>query len=151
MEKIAMIFILCLCIEYFKLYKKLLIKTVKSKTTIIITALGMIVVAGITLIYAKSYLHFFLGVLGILLLYLIAFIEGITDDGLCIIVRGKYFYKWNEIGKIDVMKKDTLCLTIYNLQNAIISKQNYSLHNKDKVIEFLHKKHVELSYVLKEN
>ncbi len=61
---IPLIFIV-ITLDQFKYIKKLLVRTRKSFTEISIVVLGIFIFIGITYFYAKTWIHYIIGVLGI--------------------------------------------------------------------------------------
>ena len=76
------------------------------------------------------------GIVGVMLVYLMTYIEGVTKDGVCIIARAKHFYKWNEISRVEIINKELCEIVFYN--GSVITKQKYSKSEREHLIRLLH-------------
>ncbi|MBE6049955.1 MAG: hypothetical protein E7214_04640 [Clostridium sp.] len=76
------------------------ISTQKTIIEEILFIISIILIVVITVFYAKDILHYIVGTLGIIFIILQFVKQGISEEGIMVIARGKDMYSWREIYRI---------------------------------------------------
>lgn len=138
--KIAVFILFLLAsIKQYTLMKKCVIRTIKTTTEKVALILGSAILGIITVLFAKSFLDYLFAIIGVLFLFCMFYKKGIAQDGLIVYSRGQEFYPWNEIKYVKVNTEIHYVVEYYGTMGQIISKQQYSLKEQDKIKEFLSK------------
>lgn len=102
MNWILSIFFILMIIKEIRKLIKLVIKTRKTTMEIIFLIIGIGVLFYITYKYAKTTIHYLIGILGIIL-YVVSYLScGINSNGFSDIHRGANFTPWSAIDKIQI-------------------------------------------------
>lgn len=129
------LFFLSIIIRRLKRMKEIIIQTRKKYVQI---AIALIVFITITYLYASTWIHYVIGVLGILMFVTIWLAQGITSEGFISMYTYKERILWNEIEKIIVIKSKDIKIKLsgaFMQQTFYFKKSDY-----DKVITILEEK-----------
>lgn len=125
-------------LKELKIYRTLLIKAEKKNIEKIIFSIGVCVLLYITYRFAKTQIHYFIGLLGIVLIIVSYLKEGITLKGFTSMYRGAQFISWNKIRSISINKGKTIKVSYEGdgfYHNLYFEKENY-----DKIVKLLNEK-----------
>ena len=89
-------------LKQIRYMKVLIIPTRKSYVEIITVLFGMIIIMGIMYFYANTWVHYVIGILGIIMFISTCIKEGISSKGFISMYRYKESILWNEIEKVVV-------------------------------------------------
>ncbi|WP_411168892.1 hypothetical protein ACH36K_17615 [Clostridium sp. MB05] len=145
---IPLIFIV-ITLDQFRYIKKLLVRTRKSFTEISIVVLGIFIFIGITYFYARTWIHYIIGVLGIFMFISMWIKQGITLNGFTSMYRYKPCILWSEIQKVSVIYGKDIKVKLFGgfMEQAFRFKKS----DYEKVTDILREKlpaqvHLDLIY-----
>lgn len=96
---VASIVLILIAIHELRYLRKVVIKEKKSKSEIFVTIIAFIVISIITYFYAKCFWDYLMFATGLLCLVADVWKQGLSEDGVLIVARGKELYKWTETVK----------------------------------------------------
>jgi len=101
-DVIIPVLFISIILKQIRYMKVLIIHTRKSYVEIITVLLGIIIVMGITYFYANTWVHYVIGILGIIMFISTCIKQGISSKGFISRYRYKESILWNEIEKVIV-------------------------------------------------
>lgn len=134
---IAVLVLTEIIIKQFKDKKRLVISTKKTLLEKVIYLAAIAIFIVITILYAKGVIHYLIGILGILLLTIEFLKQGIFEEGILILARGKERYAWNEISKVQIVKSKDVKVTYYGKEGLAITHKFAIERYKEIVALFL--------------
>lgn len=126
---------LAIIIKELKYKKQLILPTRKTYLEIITVVLSVIILILITYFYAKTWLHYVTGGLGVFMFISIWIKEGISSKGFISMYKYKELILWNEIEKVIVISSNDIKIKVsggFMQQTFNFKKSDY-----DKVITIL--------------
>ncbi|WP_291579697.1 hypothetical protein [Clostridium sp. UBA6640] len=129
------LFFMSIIIQRLKRMKEIIIQTRKKYVEI---AIALIVFITITYLYANTWIHYVIGILGSLMFVTMWLAQGITSEGFISMYTYKERILWNEIEKIIVIKSKDIKIKLsggFMQQTFYFKKSDY-----DKVITILEEK-----------
>lgn len=139
---VASIVLILIAIHELRYLRKVVIKEKKSKSEIFVTIIAFIVISIITYFYAKCFWDYLMFATGLLCLVADVWKQGLSEDGVLIVARGKELYKWTEIHHIDILISDIIKVVYFEKQDSEIDKQCYPISSSEKIITLLQKHNV---------
>lgn len=136
---IVVILLLSVLIKQIQYIRKLKIRTRKSTYEIMTIIIGILVIMTTVIYFAKNYVHYWIALLGIVLLIVAWMKQGISDNGVLIIARGKELYRWNEIGYAKIKKDDFVIVDYYSSSGSIIISHRYLEKDIDEIFKIFHR------------
>lgn len=109
---IILLLFMAIFLKQLKCIKELIIPTRKRYIEIIIVLLTIIILSGISYLYAKTVLHYITGLLGIVIFISMWFKEGITSKGFVRNARGEELIEWNKINKVIITSSKDIKITL---------------------------------------
>lgn len=132
--------IISVSIHEIKYWKSVAIKANKSKLEILGACGGIVAISIITLFFAKNWLHYLIFSWGVIFVLADVWKQGISENGLLIVARGKELYKWAEIHHVEIIRSDNVKIVYFTKSNSEIATQLYSADDIDAIMA-LFKKH----------
>jgi len=132
------ILFITIIVRDFKIAKELLIKAKKKNIDKIFLLIGIGALLYITFKFAKIPIHYFMGILSVILMITSYLKEGITLKGFTSMNRGAQFISWNKIRNININKGEIMKVSYSGEgfhHNLCFEKENY-----DKIVELLNEK-----------
>lgn len=139
---ICYILIALILIRTIVYYKRLIIKTQKTWIENSITVLGMAVIAGLAVCFAKTIFHGLFCIPGMLMMFLFVYCEGISEDGIIILSRGNVFFSWSKIRNITISRKKYLVVRYFSQTGSEITKHRYLLSDEERLAAFFREKNI---------
>lgn len=125
--------------------KKLKIPTKKSvfENLIFITIITAIVI--MIILFGKYISHYVAGTLFVIY-FIISFLkQGISEEGIVIVNRGKEFFSWSEIKEVEIQKNSSLKITFFEEGRLEIVTHNFAADDYEKVFEILNSHNVKIN------
>ncbi len=141
---IVVILLLSILVKQIQYIRKLKIRTRKSTYEIITILIGILVIITMVIYFAKNYVHYLIALLGILLLIVAWMKQGISDNGVLIIARGKELYRWSEIGYAKIKKYNFVIVDYHSSSGSRIISHRYLEKDIDEIFKVFHQ--VDLEY-----
>ncbi|WP_017415222.1 hypothetical protein [Clostridium tunisiense] len=132
------ILFITIIVRDFKITKELLIRAKKKNIDKIFLLICIGVLLYITYRFAKIQIHYFMGILSVVLIIAGYLKEGITLKGFASMYRGAQFISWNKVRNININKGETIKVSYSGEgfhHNLCFEKENY-----DKIVELLNEK-----------
>lgn len=132
-------------IKQISYIKKLKIPTKKSvfENLIFITIITAIVI--MTILFGKYISHYVAGTL-FMIYFIISFLkQGILEEGIVIVNRGKEFFSWSEIKEVEIQKNSSLKITFFEEGRLEIVTHNFAADDYEKVFEILNSHNVKIN------
>ena len=143
---LSIIVLLVLLIILFKqigYIKNLIVRARKSIGEFIIIGIFIIIIFLMAVLLAKSMIHYFIAIIGVLLMLLDFGKQGISKDGILIVSRGKELYQWNEIGSACIsLNNEKLTVEYYSTSDVKIIKHDYSMKDKSNIYKIFSENNV---------
>lgn len=114
--------------------KELVIPTKKTYWDGMLVMMIILMFIVITLIYGKQLIHYFTGILAIVYIILEFFKQGISNDGIIIMERGKGIYNWEELSKVEIKKGKNIKVTYLGKEGLIVTHK-FSLDKYKKLVD----------------
>ncbi|MBO0525378.1 hypothetical protein EXQ31_04220 [Clostridium botulinum] len=138
MNWILVILFVGIIFKEFKIVNQLVIKTEKKLIETIFFIIGIGIFFYITYVYAKTQIHYLLGILGAIL-YVGAYLKnGITSKGFVSSYRYLQFVPWNKIEEVHINKGKSIKVSY--LGNGGSNRLYFKNKDYDKIIELLSEK-----------
>lgn len=96
------VLLILIILKQLKYIKALIIPIRKRIIEIVIVLFGIIIFIGIMYFYANMWIHYIIGIMGILVLLSSWIKQGISSQGFISMYRYKEIILWNEIEKVQV-------------------------------------------------
>ncbi|MFZ7119884.1 MAG: hypothetical protein ACOWWH_02890 [Eubacteriaceae bacterium] len=111
---IIFIFLLLIIIECIRDIRNLIISAEKQKIDIVIVLISTVILLSITYLYANTWFHNIIGILGASIPIIGWASKGITTKGFRSIARLGYWTNWNNLKKVQVTIENKIKVTFYN-------------------------------------
>jgi hypothetical protein len=131
-------------IKQWPYIRNLKVPAKKSVFEIVWFVVGIFGFVLLTLYSTKEYIHYLIGVFGIIAFIFIWIKPGITDTGMMINVRGQKVYSWTEMKKVEISKTDYLKVTYFKKSGEKIVDQRFQIKNYDKIVSILKKNKIKV-------
>lgn len=137
-EFIVIILFIYMTFKDLRIRKKLLIKIRKTKFDNLVFLFGILVLVLIIYFYAKTYINYLIGILGIIMFISMFIKSGITEEGFSEMRKGVGIIKWDEIRKITFINKDRIKIIL----NGKFGEEIFYFDTKDykKILTILREK-----------
>lgn len=143
---LSIIMLIVLFIILFKqigYIKKMIVIARKSTGEFIIIGIFIIVIFLMANFLAKSIIHYFIAIIGVLLMLLDFEKQGISTDGILIVSLGKELYQWNEIGSACIsLNNEKLTVEYYSTSDVKIIKHDYNMKDKSNIYKIFSENNV---------
>lgn len=137
MNWILVILFVGITFKEFKIVNQLVIKTEKKLIETIFLIIGIGIFFYITYIYAKSQIHYLLGILGTILYIGVYLKNGITSKGFVSSYRYLQFVPWNKIEEVHINKGKSIKVSYSG--NGGSNRLYFKNKDYEKIVEFLNK------------
>lgn len=136
-EVIVPLFFIASILQQVRYIKELIIPTRKSYVEIIIVSFGVIIFMCITYFYAKTWIHYLIGILAMFTFFSMYLKEGISSKGFLSMYRHKETILWNEIKKVHIINSNNVKIKVYG--NFMEQTFRFKKNDYDKIINILKK------------
>ncbi|MDY0235891.1 MAG: hypothetical protein RBR71_07660 [Gudongella sp.] len=116
----------------------------KSIAEIALFTLGIFAFVLLTIYSTKEYIHYLIGVFGVVAFILIWIKLGITDTGVITNARGKKVFLWSEIKNVEISRKDFVKVVYFNKLGAKIFEQKYEIKKHEQIVSLLQKNNIKI-------
>lgn len=106
------LFFILMILRQLIIIKKLIIRTSTSHINNIFFLVIISFFIGMIYFGAKTWIHYLVGVLAIIMIITMWFKSGITTEGFSSMRRGQGIIKWNEISKLTIVITENIKITI---------------------------------------
>lgn len=117
--------------------KTLVIPTKKRGVEVLSVIMGTVVIDAITYYFAKSWIHYFIGIVGTLTFISSWLKQGICSAGFIRQFRGKEFYAWNDIDRVEVVENQNIRVTFYEKLNLKIDYLCFKKESYEELMKIL--------------
>lgn len=131
---LVILFLLAVMKEDIKNIRKLIISEKKGTFEIILYIATIAVFIMITVIYGKSLIHYIVGTVAIAFIIVEFLKQGIFNEGIVALERGRGIHKWGEISKVEIKKGKNIKVT-YVVKNGVDLIHKFSLDDYKKIID----------------
>lgn len=122
-------------IKQISCIRRLKVTAIKTTSEVIVIALCVLAFIALAFFFAKSYLHYAITLLGIILFIAIWLKQGISDSGLYIVARNKDTFMWNDIESVEIKTGDSVIVGYHMKSMASIISQRYRIEDHDKILK----------------
>jgi len=116
----------------------------KSISEIALFTLGIFVFVLLTIYSTKEYIHYLIGVFGVVAFIFIWIKLGITNTGVTTNARGKKVYLWSEIKNVEISRKNCVKVVYFNKLGAKIFEQKYETKKYERIVSLLQKNNIKI-------
>ncbi|HAG43691.1 MAG TPA: hypothetical protein DCL31_10635 [Clostridium sp.] len=135
---VLIVLFISIIFKEFKILKELVITTKKNLVEKIFFLIGSGAIIYITYAYARTWMHYLLGILGIILYVIDYFKSGITSNGFASVYRGLQFISWNKIQEVHINKGKNIKVSYSG--DGFHHSLYFEIKDYDKIVEFLNEK-----------
>lgn len=148
MSIIVIFMVLTMIMKQIPYMKKLKIPTKKTVFETIVYLAAILIIIVITLLYGKALIHYLVGTLGIALFTIEFLKQGIFEDGILILARGKEIYRWNEILNVQIVKSSYVKVTYWGREGLSITHK-FAIERYEEIVGLFIKNNI--NYDIKYN
>lgn len=124
---------------YLKDFNNLIIPAKKKNTDMIVLAIGVLLIIGITYVYGQTWLHYTVGILGAIMFVISVVRRGITSKGFIVAVELSIFGNWGMVEKVEVRVNDEIRVTINRRYGIRKEVHYYEKEDYDRINSLLSK------------
>jgi hypothetical protein len=119
---------------YLNDLNNLIIPAKKKGTDMIILAIGVLLIIGITYVYGQTWFHYTVGILGAIMFVISVVRRGVTSKGFIVAVELSIFGYWGLLENVEVEVNDEIRVTInrrYGIRREVhcYEKEDYNRIN----------------------
>lgn len=140
---ILIVVVLCREVKYLRM---VVVRTKKAKRELLLVAAAVVVLAAITLLLAKRWFDYAIGACAILLVLADVGKQGLSENGLLVVAKGKQLYRWAEIDHAVVTVSDDVHIDFFATTNTKIVTHAFPLSLQGSVLALLQAHKVAFRY-----
>lgn len=141
---LIIIVLIAIFIKQILCIRRLKVATIKSTSEVVTVALCVVALIVLAYFFAKSYLHYLLTLMGVILFITIWLKQGISDSGLYIVARNKDTFTWNDIESVEIKTGDSVIVGYHMKSIVSIISQKYKIENYTKLLKIFEDNNVKV-------
>lgn len=145
MSWVVLLALLILLVQQIQHIRQIRLKAVISTFAKVALTIGIITIVALAYFFAKNMVQYCIAVIGILFVLVDCNKQGISDQGVLVVARGKELYRWEEIESALIEVDTTLNIKFYLPTGVKIAFHKYKLEEDAKIRSLLMSKGIKVA------